>query len=128
MPKFFHATQRAICRGAIFAGIVAVFLWFDAMAGEGVFDFWCARWRCVHWYMPWRKRPGPRDFINFPSALRKGDGRIEDGNVRAASEWCATSFVRAIRSEIVGSFQRTVEITCGCQALSGARRFMRRTQ
>ena len=38
-PKFFHAGKRVTCRGAIFAGIVAVFLWFDAVAGEGVCDF-----------------------------------------------------------------------------------------
>ena len=38
-PKFFHAGKRVTCRGAIFAGIVAVFAVFDEVAGEGVYDF-----------------------------------------------------------------------------------------
>ena len=128
MPNFFHAEKRVTRRGAIFAGIVAVFLWFDAMAGEGVFDFWCARWRCVPWYMPWRERPGLRHYYFLPKRLRKGGDSVEAGNVCAASAGCATGFVSAIRSEFVCSFQRTVEITGGCQALSGAMRVMRRTQ
>ena len=86
----------------------------------------CARRRCVHWYMPWRERPGPRDFMNFSKRLRKGDDSVEDGNVRAASEWCATGTVWARRSEIVCSFQRTATCACGCQALVRAIRFMRR--
>ena len=39
MPKFFHAEKRVTRRGATFAWIVAVFLWFDEVAGEGVCDF-----------------------------------------------------------------------------------------
>ena len=91
-------------------------------------NFRGARERRVHWHMPWRERPGPRDFRKFYRRPRTGDDSVVDGNVRAASGWCATGFVRAIRSEIVGSFQRTVEITCGCQALGGAMRLLRRTQ
>ena len=60
-PNFFHAEKRVTRRGAIFAGIVAVFLRCSARwPVKACSILRCARRRCVHWYMPWREQPGLR--------------------------------------------------------------------
>ena len=107
---------------------MAVFLWFDAMAGEGVFDF-LVRTVAMCTLVYAVARTAGSASLNFCRAPSKGGWHgVEGGHVRSASDACATGTVCAIRSEIVWYFLRTVETTCGCQALGGAMRLLRRTQ
>ena len=101
MPKFFQRRKPCDLSGDDFAANVASFAVFGEVTGEGVYDF-TVRTVAMCMLVYALARTAGSASLKFCRAPTKGRWHsVEDGNVRAASEWCATGFVSAIRSEIV---------------------------